>query len=165
MFLSLVGLCACRYRQRPHKESRRRSRSASPREAMNPAAASHYTEEPAPPRHAPSHSKSRSMSRSRSRSRSWAGRKSGGRWRADLLSYECDAVCRKLPVFPGLRAADPFGFIKMFLSLFFSQLEYKTLVGVFCGELAAVQMFPLGFWFFFAKLKRSVFAAKTQQVF
>ncbi|XP_023201032.1 serine/arginine-rich splicing factor 10 isoform X1 [Xiphophorus maculatus] len=70
-----------RYRQRPHKESRRRSRSrsASPREAMNPAAASHYTEEPAPPRHAPSHSKSRSMSRSRSRSRSWAGRKSGGR--------------------------------------------------------------------------------------
>ncbi|XP_043993664.1 serine/arginine-rich splicing factor 10-like isoform X1 [Gambusia affinis] len=71
-----------RYRQRPRKESRRRSRSrsASPREAMNPAAASHYTEEPAPPpRHAPSHSKSRSMSRSRSRSRSWAGRKSGGR--------------------------------------------------------------------------------------
>ncbi|XP_014852028.1 PREDICTED: serine/arginine-rich splicing factor 10 isoform X2 [Poecilia mexicana] len=71
-----------RYRQRPRKESRRRSRSrsASPREAMNPAAASHYTEEPPPPpRHAPSHSKSRSMSRSRSRSRSWAGRKSGGR--------------------------------------------------------------------------------------
>ncbi|XP_014852034.1 serine and arginine rich splicing factor 10b isoform X3 [Poecilia latipinna] len=70
------------YRQRPRKESRRRSRSrsASPREAMNPAAASHYTEEPPPPpRHAPSHSKSRSMSRSRSRSRSWAGRKSGGR--------------------------------------------------------------------------------------
>ncbi|XP_008421123.1 serine and arginine rich splicing factor 10b isoform X1 [Poecilia reticulata] len=70
-----------RYRQRPRKESRRRSRSrsGSPREAMNPAAASHYTEEPPPPRHAPSHSKSRSMSRSRSRSRSWAGRKSGGR--------------------------------------------------------------------------------------
>ncbi|XP_008421125.1 serine and arginine rich splicing factor 10b isoform X3 [Poecilia reticulata] len=69
------------YRQRPRKESRRRSRSrsGSPREAMNPAAASHYTEEPPPPRHAPSHSKSRSMSRSRSRSRSWAGRKSGGR--------------------------------------------------------------------------------------
>ncbi|KAM4725584.1 serine and arginine rich splicing factor 10b isoform 1-T1 [Anableps anableps] len=68
-----------RYRQRPRKESRRRSRSrsVSPRENMNPAAASHYAEEP--PRHAPSHSKSRSMSRSRSRSRSWAGRKSGGR--------------------------------------------------------------------------------------
>ncbi|XP_036001631.1 serine/arginine-rich splicing factor 10 isoform X2 [Fundulus heteroclitus] len=68
-----------RYRQRPRRESRRRSRSRSlsPRDNMNPAAASHYAAED--PRQAPSHSKSRSMSRSRSRSRSWAGRKSGGR--------------------------------------------------------------------------------------
>ncbi|KAM4550317.1 serine/arginine-rich splicing factor 10 isoform X1 [Fundulus heteroclitus] len=67
------------YRQRPRRESRRRSRSRSlsPRDNMNPAAASHYAAED--PRQAPSHSKSRSMSRSRSRSRSWAGRKSGGR--------------------------------------------------------------------------------------